>query len=144
MAYTQLTISQARKTIFSQEVPLPIRRSAWKLFRHEIERIDPKTKRAPTPKRALERVIAWMIVQSEREAKSNFKLSTIQKRLLYLIVVEGFTQNQAALELDRSRETVKKYCINLKKQLGVDSFYQVVAIAVYKGWIPAPFPERYP
>lgn len=71
-------------------------------------------------------------------SKKTTPLTPIQERVLYLIVYEGMTQEQAAIELHRSRETVKRYCINLRKQLGVDSFYQVVAIAVSKGWISAP------
>lgn len=66
------------------------------------------------------------------------ELKPIQKKILYLLVYEGFTQGQAALKLHRSHETVKHDCVEIRRKLGVDSFLQVVAIAVEQGWIPAP------
>jgi len=133
-----LSIIDAKKIILSQEgIPLPIKRSGYRLFRHEIEKEKPVS-----TKKALEHVLGWMLIQAEKEARSAYRVSTIQKRILYLLAVEGFTQSQAAIELNRSHYTVKHYCINLRKQLGVDNFYQVVAIAVAQGWIPAPTLER--
>lgn len=126
-----LTIIKAKKVIFEQEIPLPIKKSGWRLFRLETEK-------GSSPKKALDNILAWMLIQSEKEAREKIKVSTIQKKLLYLIIVEGFTRSQAALHLDRSPETVKQYCITLRKQLGVDSFYQVVAIAIERGWVPPP------
>jgi DNA-binding NarL/FixJ family response regulator len=134
-----LDILEAKNIILSKEdVPLPIRRSAWRLFRHELEKRDPQTRRAITPKKALNKTLGWMLLQAEKQARDSYKINALQRRLLYLIVVEGYTQDQAAIELNRSHETVKRYCINLRKQLGVDSFFQVVAIAIFEGWIPPP------
>lgn len=126
-----LTIIEAKKRIFEQEIPLPIKKSGWKLFRHETEK-------GVSLKKSLDNILAWMLIQYEREEREKIKISTIQKRILYLIIVDGYTQAQAAIHLDRSRETVKQYCITLRKSLGVDSFYQVVAIAVERGWVPPP------
>lgn len=134
-----LSIPEAKKIIFSQEdISLPIKRSAWRLFIHELGKRDPKKKRAVSPKKALEAILAWMQVKKDQEKRAVFKINSMQKRILYLIIVEGFTRGQAAIHLDRSPETIKQYCINLRKQLGVDSFYQVVAIAIDRGWVPPP------
>jgi DNA-binding NarL/FixJ family response regulator len=67
-----------------------------------------------------------------------FTPNPIQKKILKLLIVDGYTQGQAAHEINRSRETVKLYCAELRNQLGVDSFYQVIAIAVFRGWVSAP------
>lgn len=134
-----LSIPEAKEIIFrAEDIPLPIKRSAWRLFLHEIEKRDPKRKRAVSPKKALEAILAWMEVKKNQEDRAAYKINSMQRRILYLIIVEGFTRSQAAIHLDRSPETIKQYCINLRKQLGVDSFYQVVAIAIDRGWVPPP------
>jgi DNA-binding NarL/FixJ family response regulator len=69
-------------------------------------------------------------------------LTPIQKTILQLIVINGFTQDQVALEIRRSRDNVKKHCIQIRKKLGVTSLYQAVAVAIEKGWIAAPVPRK--
>lgn len=136
-----LSLPEAKRKIFEElEAPLSVKRSAWRLYIHELQKTE--NGRPVSPRRALSRVQDWVSLQVERQRIASFRLSPIQKRILYLMVVEGFTQGQAAIELDRSHETIKRYCINLRKQLGVVSFYQVIAIAVEMGWIPAPPPGR--
>lgn len=64
-------------------------------------------------------------------------LSADHIRILSLLV-DGKTQDQIALEIDRSRETVKRRCKQIRKELRVESLYQAVAIAISKGWVEAP------
>lgn len=66
------------------------------------------------------------------------KLSPIQKRVLELIVIEGLTQEQMALELNRSRDTIKHYCFGIRQSFGVVSMYQAVALAVKYRIVEAP------
>lgn len=133
-------LSEFHNTIFSQEdISLPVKWSAWGLFLHELE--WPK-KRSISPRKVLKRILAWMSIQKKKESLMPFEIKPIQKRILYLLAVEGKTQGQAALELHRSHETIKQDCRSLKRSLGVDSFYQVIAIAVALGWIPPPSLDR--
>ena len=65
-------------------------------------------------------------------------LTPTQRRLLYLLVVEGFTQKQMALALGVDPVTIKRHFTEIRKRIGVESTYQVVAVAVEIGLVRAP------
>ena len=129
---------RARLIIYEQEAPLSLKRSAFVLYQHEIERVDPDTSKKFTSQKALSNVIKWMTWQKARHDEAIQALTPTQKKLLYLLVVEGLTQKQMALILDRDFETIRHHFKMIKRRMGVSSLYQVVAVAVERGWINAP------
>lgn len=58
-------------------------------------------------------------------------------RLLRLLV-EGKTRGQIATELGFSPLTIKRRCRKARDFLGVETMYQAIAVAVARGWVPAP------
>jgi DNA-binding NarL/FixJ family response regulator len=69
---------------------------------------------------------------------SRIELTQEQKRILALLAVDGLTQDQVALEIGRSQKTVKRHISRIREVVGAVSLNQVIAIAVSRGWIPAP------
>lgn len=65
-------------------------------------------------------------------------LSLYQHIRVLGLLVEGKTQDQIALDLGLSRDTIKQRCKRIKQDLGVQSLYQAVAVAVSNGWVQAP------
>jgi hypothetical protein len=54
------SLQHARDTIYNQEdMPLAIKRSAWRLLRHEADKVDPNGRRIG-PRRALVQILKWM------------------------------------------------------------------------------------
>lgn len=128
-------MEEARKIINQQEVPLSIKRSAWILFQHELIRINPVTSKPFTPRRALSNVLKWMAGQ---KAKQNLKKLTPTEQRLVRLLVEGLTQKQMALELGCDPVTVKRHFAQIRRKMDLYSTYQVVAVAVERGWVNAP------
>jgi DNA-binding NarL/FixJ family response regulator len=54
------------------------------------------------------------------------------------LIVEGKTQDQIALEIGLSPETIKRRCRRAREFIGVETLYQAVAVAVARGWVSAP------
>ena len=129
---------RAKLIIYEQAAPLSIKQSAFMLYRHELSRIDPATSKPFTSRKALSNVIKWMMWQKARHDATIKTLTTTQRKLLYLLIVEGLTQKQIALVLQRDQETIKHHFKVIKRQMGVSSLYQVVAVAVERGWVNAP------
>lgn len=129
-------LDHCRNTIFSHQIPLAIRRSAWSLFLHELTRINPRTSKPFTPRRALSNVLKWMAGQKAMNSYKT-KLTPRESKLVRLLV-EGLTQKEMALELGCAHKTVKAHLAHVRKKIGVVSTYQVVAVAVEQGWVIAP------
>lgn len=128
-------MNAARQTIYDQEAPLAVRRSAWVLYQHELGRINPATCRPYTQRRALTNVLKW--IAGQRVQKHHKRLTPTEQRVVRLLV-EGMTQKQTAMELGCKRETVKTHLTNIRRKLGMCSTYQVIAVAVEHGWVRAP------
>lgn len=127
---------QAQQIINSQaDTSRGIKRSAWLLFRHELTRTNPSTAKPFTVNRALSNVLKWMAGQ---KAMQNFRELTPREREILAMIVEGLTQNQIALELGCKRVTVKAHLTQIRQKVGAVSTYQLVAIAVERGWVQAP------
>lgn len=129
---------KARQVIYSQTMSLSIKRSAWILFGHELSRIDPKTGRLFTRRKALANVLKWASAQQSRLDTGLKQLSPMQIKIVEMLVMEGLTQKQIALRLKRDPNTIKHHCERIRKKVGVESLYQVVAVAVDQGWVTAP------
>ena len=139
MSPSSKTIQTARQIIYSQEmVPLSIKRTAWILFQHELTREDPRTLKPFTARKALANTVKWMALQRERQEAGLRQLSPMQKTILHMLVRDGLTQKQIAFHLGRNTDTIKHHCERIRKKVGVNSMYQVVAVAVSLGWISAP------
>ena len=138
MSLSKKSMTQARQIIFSQTMSLSIKRSAWVLFRHELTRVDPKTGRLFTRRKALASVLKWAGAQKSRLDAELKQLSPMQIKIVELLVMEGLTQKQIALRLKRDPNTIKHHCERIRKKVGVESLYQVVAVAVDQGWVTAP------
>lgn len=69
---------------------------------------------------------------------SKIEITPEEREVLTLLVTEGCTYDQAALKINRSREAVKQRLRRVREKFGFDSIYQVIAIAVSRGIIPAP------
>ena len=128
------SIERAKKIIFEQKAPLAVRRSAWRLYQHEINRINPATSRLFTPQKALSNILRWI---AERQSRRR-RLTPTQMQIVHLLAREGLNQKQIAGRLKRRERTIKMHFARMREQLGVDSMYQVVAVAVQRGWIKAP------
>lgn len=129
---------RAKLIIYEQEAPLSIKRSAFGLYEHELDRIDPATSKPFTSRKALANVLRWIAWQKARHDADDKTLTLRQRQLLYLLVVEGLTQKEMALALKISEKTIKRHFENIRQRIGVDSTYQVVALAVEHGWVNAP------
>lgn len=138
MSLSKKSMTQARQIIYSQTMSLSIKRSAWILFRHELTRLDPKTGRTFTRRKALVNVLKWACSQKSRQDAGLKQLSPMQMKIVEMLVMEGLTQKQIALRLKRDLSTIKHHCERIRKKVGVDSMYQAVAVAVDQGWVTAP------
>ncbi len=117
-----MTMKAAQKTIYEQEVTPAIKRSAMFLFEHEVKK--------PMPSRqALSNVLRWMEQQ---------KLSPMQKKIIRMLVQEGLTHKEIAYRLNRNPQTIQHHFKRIRQKFGVESMYQMVAIAVALGWVTAP------
>jgi DNA-binding CsgD family transcriptional regulator len=71
--------------------------------------------------------------------------STVPRQLTVLgLIAEGLTSQEIAARLVLSRRTVDNHVTALVSRLGVAGRREVVAIAVARGWIPAPRGARVP
>ena len=138
MSPTKKSMTLARQTIFAQLAPLSVKRSAWVLYQHELTRIDPRTRKPFTPRRALSNTLKWLAWQATRQDAAMKTITPTQRRILHLLVVEGLTQKQMALALGVETVTIKRHFTEIRKRIGVSSTYQVVAIAVEMGLVSAP------
>ncbi len=138
MSPTKQSIAKSRQFIYAQLMPLSIRHTAWFLFCHELKRIDGKTGQRYTERKARANVLKWMVMQKTHQEAGLRKLSPMQKKIIELLVLEGLTQKQVAFRLKRSPDTIKIHCERIRKKVGMDSMYQVVAVAVDLGWVLAP------
>jgi RNA polymerase sigma factor (sigma-70 family) len=132
------TAVQAKQIVFSQDVPLLIKRSAWALLQHEMNRTNPATSKVFTQGQALSNTLKWMAQQKKRLDTAYKELTPTQKKVIQLLVVDGFTQKEIALQLEREEVTIKRHFASIRKKIGVSSMYQAVAIAVERGWVSAP------
>jgi DNA-binding NarL/FixJ family response regulator len=131
--------AKARQTIYAQEkIPLSIKRTAWILYQHELTRVDPRTCKPFIPRKALSNTLKWMAFQKERQEAGLKQLSPMQTQILEMLVHEGLSQKQIAHALQRNPDTIKHHCERIRRKVGVNSMYQVVAVAVDLGWVTAP------
>jgi DNA-binding NarL/FixJ family response regulator len=135
-------LQEAKATIFAQEMPLSIKRSAWALFQHELQRTDPVTSKTFKVRKALSNTLKWMEHQKKRKMAALKKLTPTQKNILRLLVEKGLTQKEMALQLQRAPRTIKHHMGQIKIKVGMESLYQVVAVAVELGWVSAPQVEE--
>jgi DNA-binding NarL/FixJ family response regulator len=126
---------QAHEAIIAQEVGPGVRESALFLFEHEIKRIDPDTGRHYTARRALKNVLRWVAGQKARQTIT--RLTPAELRIMRLLV-EGLTMKQISLEIGVSFRVVKRHMQNVRRKTGTVSMYQVIAVAVDRGWVRAP------
>lgn len=127
-------LQDAKQTIYSQEdIPLSIKRSALRLFKHEIEKENPLT-----PRKALSNVLKWMALQKSRQGEGLKRLTPTHKKILQLLATEGLTHRQIAARLGNTPRMIKWHYAEIRKHLRVDSMHQAVAIAVFEGWISLP------
>lgn len=131
-------LKEAKATIYEQEMPLSIKRSAWELFQHELQNTNPATSKIFTPRKALSNTLKWMTQQKKRQVAALKKLTPMQKKILRMLVEEGLTQKQMTLRLQRSPTAIKHHMSQMKIKVGLGSLYQVVAVAVELGWVSAP------
>src|SRR5688572_13670089 len=127
----RLSMQQARQIIDAEEnVSLGVKRSAKFLFDHEM-----KKRRPSTPRKALQRVLRWM---AEQRAQSMAIYLTPAELRIVMLLVHGLTLKQISLEVGTSFRAVKKHMQNVRKKTGTLSTYQVIAVAVDRGWVQAP------
>lgn len=135
-------VEQAREAIFSQRgLLISIRRSAWWLFQHEMTRTDPHTGQFYTPRKALENTLNWMADQAEVLERVKQEPTQMQRRLLQMLA-EGKTPKQIAYELGKNARTLRVHFSHIRSRLGVETMYQVMAVAVKKGWVSVSRHER--
>lgn len=65
-------------------------------------------------------------------------LKPTQQIIMRLLVEEGMTQKQIALQLGRDLVTIKRHSQAIRKRLGGVTLHQAVAIAVMHGWVSIP------
>lgn len=128
----------ARAMINAQPTRLSVKRSALALYRHELMRIDPETKKRYTHRKALHQILRWMAIQMKRGSMSDIQLTTIQENIVRLLVLEGLPAKAIAVRLGKSHSTIKKNLTEIRTRTGLNSTYQVIAVAVEYGWVPAP------
>lgn len=129
------SLLRARQIINEQDAPLSVRRSAFVLYCHELERMDPATGKLFTPRKALANVMKWI---AQQKARRKMKRLRPMERQIVQLLATGKTQKQIAVLLKRTRGTIIVRSAEMRKRLGVVSMYQVVAVAVERGWIDAP------
>jgi DNA-binding NarL/FixJ family response regulator len=130
----QSTENNAREMIFAQPLPLGVRRSAWWLYLHELSRLDPATGRNYTRHRAIKNVLGWM--REQQVLIERMKQHPTQTQLLLLqMLADGKTQKEIAFELGKNYGTLALHFMHLRRRLGVETLYQVVAISVKRGWV---------
>ena len=127
---------RAQSIIYEQDAPQAIKRSAMVLYQHELGRIDSRTSKLFTPARALSNTLKW--IEQQKAKRTMKRLTPMQRQIVYLLAVEGLNQKQIAYQLKRDRGTIKMHFAQIRRQLGVVSMYQAVAVAVQRGWIVAP------
>lgn len=132
------SIEVARATIYAQPALLSVKRSALALYRHELTRIDPETKKRYTHHKALHQTLRWMAIQMKRGDMSDIQLTTIQEKIVRLLVLEGLPAKAIAVRLGKSHGTIKKNLSEIRARTGLNSTYQVIAVAVEYGWVSAP------
>ena len=123
-----------KDVIFSQDIQLSIRKSAWILYQHEIGGDNKVDKQ-----KALAKILMW--IEQQRAKQQMKRLSPLQKQIVYLMAVEGLTRKQIAERTNRSKRTIELRCKQIRKRLGLASMYQVVAFAVHRGWVGPPMVE---
>ncbi len=139
MSPSKKSVAKARQIIFAQEmISLSIKRTAWILLQHELIREDPQTCKPFTLRKALSNTLKWISMQRHRQEAGLRQLSPMQKKIIEMLVIEGLTQKQIAYQLKRDPDTIKHHCERIRKKVGVESMYQVVAVAVELGWVTAP------
>jgi DNA-binding NarL/FixJ family response regulator len=132
-------MQQAQQIINSQsDMSLGIKRSAWLLFQHELGKTNPATSKPFTVRRALSNTLKWMRQQKARQDAALQQLTPTQRTIIRLVVEEGLTQKEVALRLGRELVTIKKHVAEIRSRMGVSSLYQVVAVAVERGWVNTP------
>jgi len=131
-------LREARSTIYAQEMPLSIKHSAWALFKHELNNINPATSKPFTHRKALSNTLKWMEHQKKRKVAALKKLTPMQNKIVHMLVEEGLTQKQISLNLNKGSTTIKHHLRQIRMKVGVASMYQVVAVAVELGWVSAP------
>lgn len=132
----RLTKDEARQIIFSQMLPVPVRHSAWVLFLHETDRINPNTGKPYTTRKALSNTLRWM---EHQKAMGRIKrLSPKQMTIMHLLVHEGLSQQQIAMRLNCSLRTIKTQVAKIRKRLEVETLYQAAARAAELGFVSTP------
>lgn len=128
----------AQEIIYAQEALLSIKRSAWALYQHELQQVNPLTHRHYTPSQALTNVLRWIAHQKKRGHMAPIELTPTQKIILRLLVAEGLTYKEIALRLGRTTNTIMSHMEHIRTRVGLSSTHQVIAVAVEYGWVGAP------
>ena len=92
---TSATSNYPKDIIFARQLPLGVRRSAWWLYLHELNRIDIATGKAYTPRKALQNVLAWMDEQQVLLERVKQSPTQMQLRLIQMLA-DGKSQKQIA------------------------------------------------
>jgi DNA-binding NarL/FixJ family response regulator len=133
-----LDAARAKEIIFAQEALLSIKRSAWVLYQHEVTQVNPLTKRRYTPRQALRNVLRWMAIQKKRGTMSRIEFTSIQTTILQLLVVEGLTYKEIALQQGVKLGTIMDHMARIRAKMGLRSTHQVVAVVVEYGLVGVP------
>jgi DNA-binding NarL/FixJ family response regulator len=128
---------QAQQIINSQaDMSRGVKRSAWLLFQHELNRINPDTAKRFTVNRALSNVLKWMAGQEARQR--HFSQLTVRELEILQMLVEGVPQKKIALEMRLTERMIRWHSRQIRKKVNVSSLYQAIAIAVERGWVQVP------
>lgn len=111
----------AKQTIYAQDASLPVKRSAWFLFEHELMKGGQWVTILPG-------VLKWM---------SDQRLTPREKHIIRLLV-QGMTQKQIAFEMGCKQRMVRFHLTRVRQKLKLVSTDQVIAVAVDRGWVRAP------
>jgi hypothetical protein len=135
-------LSSPRLSFTSQEITRKIKRYA-RLAGLNEEQVNMRTL-VRTGKDLISKHDANYIVQHilPKPAKQTVEWKPLhgigQRKLTHLLVEEALTQKEMALRLDREMVTIKRHFRQIGEQMGVGSMYQVVAVAVERGWVKVP------
>ena len=66
------------------------------------------------------------------------KEPTPTQRLYLQLLADGLSQKQMACKLGKSMGTIKLSFRKVRDRLGLQSNYQVIALAVSRGWVKVP------
>lgn len=123
-------LQQARDLIFSRkDVPVRVRSCAWWLYGHELEK-------APhLGESVLAAVLRWMDEQRLLEARRRLEPNPLELRLLRLLICDGLTIKQIALQTGRRTGTMRLRFKRMRERLGDLTMYQLVALSVERGWV---------